>query len=167
MQMSRGETYERRGFKPTRVWYDTAPDYKRGLYSGRRWNRLTILGKVVDRGTNQPNRGTHSVWVVRCDCGVLESRNSRAIRRAIDEVGMCQFCAYDLKVRAPTTKTIMAPNFFDAMRAEARRLGLAWTQRADEASRTFVSIAGRPEVRATELMRLETLERFRSYVGAT
>lgn len=162
LQMSRGETYERRGFKPTRVWFDTPPATKPGLYSGHAWGRLKVIGRIVER--QQRHSGSNATWLVRCACGVWESRRSRTIRTQA-MADRCQFCEYDdgLTNKArKAVKAIRAANFFDHMRAEARALGISW-QVERRGDRTYVAIAGRPHVWARELMDLKTIAQFRAY----
>lgn len=64
-------------------------------YTGVRIDRLTVIGAV-----DEAKRKFGPRWLVRCDCGIYETRQVSALRgRMRGDVARCQRCGYLLKIQ--------------------------------------------------------------------
>lgn len=63
--------------------------------TGTKIGRLEVFG-YISFIRPRPGRPRNRVcrWLVRCSCGVIEHRTSRAIKRAHPDGAMCQYCKH-------------------------------------------------------------------------
>lgn len=86
---------------PASAWYfDTCPRTKRPKsneedYTGRVHGRMTVIG-LLDKGGHFSGKWNASSWVVRCACGLYETRRPRVAREGKKDGGedMCHRCRY-------------------------------------------------------------------------
>jgi hypothetical protein len=99
--VSAGESYTPAVTNPVRFWEappptrrvaDAGPEFVD--FTGRTIGRLTVIG-VLDQPAD--SRGVIA-WVVRCVCGIYETRKSKALKRGTADC-MCQFCNHTQRLR--------------------------------------------------------------------
>lgn len=114
-QMEAGWDAER-GPSPSRWYWLDCPDLRPVTSNdpqlvGHRWGRLVVIGML-----KKWRSGSSASWVVRCDCGMYETRSARAIRRALNPDEGCTRCGYvwHLKRQAYFDRTGAWPADFPA-----------------------------------------------------
>ena len=95
-QMRNGDEAEV-GPRPARWFFDGPPKMKpvppdAPNLVGQKWGRVTVIGLLDKRGFSGSNDGAS--WVIRCSCGMYETRKAKAIRNKTNPDEGCTRCSY-------------------------------------------------------------------------
>ena len=96
LQIAHGEGDAPKLHKPARIFWTEEPELKK--FTGE--PEHDIRGLVLSNGTVvvgllNHTRDKHAQWVIRCACGIYETRKYRVIRRNLDPLvsNACGFCS--------------------------------------------------------------------------